>query len=137
MSSSGLLIFNITVSGKYSGSYRFKPRFVGYDVYEEKQRLLKVRNNVEFNGEKIGKYPRLGYVIMKGYFGKFSSDQGMYSISDSNNKSLNLYLDDNQIGSIEYMRNDFMLLFKDNGSMPFPYQLTFACALYEFICLRN
>ncbi len=124
----------MNVTGEYSGNFSIKFRVLGgYDVYESSDLLLKVRKNVLFKGVEIAKFPWFAYVIIKGYFGKFKTDHGIYSIAKSGKNKLLLTRDQETIGSIDYSSSSREIIINDDGSMPFPYQLTMACSLYNLI----
>ena len=125
---------SIDVSGNHSGIYKFKHKFRGgYEVYENDRLLLNTNSNVEFNGREIGELPGFWFIIFRGYFGQFKTDHGTYSIKKSGKRSLDLFLNDNAIGSIHYETNRKEIVFQDNGCIKFPYQLAMACALYNLI----
>ena len=124
----------MNVTGKHCGNFRMKYHFPGgYDVFDNDELLLKVRKNVLFKGNEIAKFPWFAYVIIKGYFGKFKTDHGIYSIAKSDKNKLFLSRDQETIGSIDYSSSSREIIINDDGSMPFPYQLTMACSLYNLI----
>ena len=125
----------LRISGRFTKRYEFKMPFRGgYTVSDGGHVVLDVHKEVTYEGVSIGRFPWFVYVIFKGYFGRWKSNQGMVSIKKLGDNSLSLSLDAKRIGVVQYCNAPYPTIsIKENGSLGFPYQLALACALYNLI----